>query len=97
MFLLNSSPSVSVVVVVGLGVVFLGLILIILSCKIMSSVVNRSQKNESAPTSGQVAGTVSASDTIENKGEVVAAISAAVAENLGKDVSAIRILSIKKV
>ena len=37
-----------------------------------------------------------AAKPIENRGEVVAAISAAIAEELGKDVSGIRILSIKR-
>jgi Na+-transporting methylmalonyl-CoA/oxaloacetate decarboxylase gamma subunit len=37
------------------------------------------------------------SDTIQNKGEFVAAISAAIAEDLGKDISAIRITKIKKI
>lgn len=94
MFLLNSSPSTSVVVVVGLGVVFLGLILIILACKIMSAIVAPSQKKEQEPIATN--NTVT-SEAIENKGEVTAAIAAAVAENLGKDVSAIRIHSIKKI
>lgn len=38
-----------------------------------------------------------AAEVIPNRGELVAAVSAALAEELGTDVSAIRILSIKRV
>ena len=54
------------VVVLGIGVVFVGLICIVLLCKIVSAVC-------------------------------IAAVSACVAEELGTDISAIRILSFKKI
>ena len=38
-----------------------------------------------------------AADVIPNRGELVAAVSAALAEELGTDVTAIRIVSIKRV
>lgn len=101
MYLLDSTtPSILTVVLLGVGIVFLGLIVIIFMCKVLGWIVGSTTKAEEtkAPVvtkTTNAPATVSAS--IENRGEVVAAISAAVAENLGKDVSAIRILSIKKV
>jgi sodium pump decarboxylase gamma subunit len=97
MFLLDSTanePSIMTVVIMGIGIVFIGLTLIIIMCKILGLVVGSSKEavsSVSAPVQQAV------SEPIQNKGELVAAISSAVAESLGKDVSAIRILSIKKV
>ena len=53
------------VVAMGVGVVFVGLVLIILICKIMSL-------------------------------EIIAAVTAACAEEMGKDISALRVISFKK-
>ena len=101
MFLLDSTtPSILTVVLLGIGIVFVGLIVIIFMCKVLGWFVGATTKAEEtkAPVATQAASApATVSSTIENRGEVVAAISAAVAENLGKDVSAIRILSIKKV
>ena len=101
MFLLNSTadPSILTVVLMGIGIVFVGLIVIIFMCKVLGWIVGSTTKAEEtkAPVEAKVNNAPAVTTTIENRGEVVAAISAAVAENLGKDVSAIRILSIKKV
>ncbi len=80
------------VVLMGLGTVFFGLICIIFLCYIMSAIVKlfvKPEKKEDVKPEK--------SDTIQNKGEFVAAISAAIAEDLGKDISAIRITKIKKI
>ncbi len=97
-FLDSTTPSILTVVLLGIGIVFVGLIVIIFMCKVLGWIVGAASKSEtaSAPVATQTA-TATVSTSIENRGEVVAAISAAVAENLGKDVSAIRILSIKKI
>ena len=86
------------VVVMGLGIVFIGLIIIIFVCKIMGLVMTSVKKPEDtvAPVISPAAAPV-ASAPIADKGEGVAAISCAVAESLGKDVKAIRITSIKEV
>ena len=84
------------VVVMGVGVVFFGLVLIILICKIMGLFFAKTKKQESK--SQAVAATpVAETATIENRQEIIAAVSAVVAEELGTDVSAIRILSFKKI
>ena len=88
------------VVVLGVSVVFIGLICIVLLCKIVSAVCRLSEKKETAApeaiatNSAPVAASV---QPIENRQEIIAAVSAVVAEELGTDISAIRILSFKKI
>ncbi len=97
--------NVGLVIAMGISIVFIGLICIVLLCKIMSILVAISE-NRSASGSAESAKSVSApavaaapalSPDPGPRGEVVAAIAAALAEELGEDVSAIRILSLKKV
>lgn len=91
------------VVVMGLSIVFIGLICIILVCKLMSLVVgigekspkSEAQNQPAAPQSQQAVKPQSASD-IPSRPELAAAIAAAISEYSGKDISGIRILSIKK-
>jgi len=87
------------VVVLGISVVFIGLICIILLCKILSAVCSLSKgKKDNAVTATPAVSTATvASQQIENRQEIIAAVSAAVAEELGTDISAIRILSFKKI
>ena len=89
------------VIAMGLGIVFVGLICIILLCKILGAVCAIGQQN--APTS-QVpavapvaAAPVAAPTPGANRQEVIAAIGAAIAEEAGVEVDAIRIVSIKRV
>ncbi len=81
------------VCLMGLCTVFIGLICIIALVSVMSAVVRKTDsiaapKTPAIPAPG-AAGTVSA--------ELVAAVSAAIAEELGRDISAIRIVSMKKI
>ena len=87
------------VVCMGIGVVFIGLICIVILCKIMSAVcalANKSEKSAPAPVATQSAPAV-ATQPIENRQEIIAAVSAVLAEELGTDISALRILSFKKI
>ncbi|MBE6984979.1 MAG: hypothetical protein E7434_05110 [Ruminococcaceae bacterium] len=79
------------VVVMGLGTVFVVLILIIGLCCLLGMLC-RERKDEPA----QSAPAAQAEATIPNRAELVAALSAAVAEYSGTDASALRIVSIKK-
>lgn len=81
------------VVCMGVGTVFVGLICIILLCKIMSLFFRNTGKAENAPVS---AAPTAAPAVIENRQEIIAAVTAAAAEDMGKDVSAIRVVSFKK-
>lgn len=90
------------VVAMGMGIVFIGLICIVFLCMLMSKIVMSmdAKSAASAPvSSAQTAPEVpaAATDAIPNRQELIAAVSAALAEELGTDVSAIRILSFKKV
>lgn len=79
------------VVCMGLGTVFFGLICIILLCYAMSYFVQKINKPKSLSAQEKQNAILSA----QEKEELIAAISVAIAEDLGEDVSAIRILSIK--
>ena len=85
------------VLCLGLGTVFFGLICIIFICKIMSAVLaGLSKKPEAQPAAPTVAAPA-APAAIPNRQEFIAAGSAAIAEEMGTDVSKIRILSVKKI
>ena len=88
--------SNAVVVGIGLGTVFVGLICLILLCYIMSAAVKMFTKNENKKEAASPV-VPSASVAVGNKGEFAAAIAAAIAEDLGTDVTGIRIKSIKRV
>lgn len=97
--------NVALVCLFGVSVVFLGLVCIVILCKIMSILVGMSEKTApvAAPEGGKPVnvGTPAAPARVSPdpgpRGEVVAAIAAVLAEELGEDVSAIRILSLKKI
>ncbi len=80
------------VVVMGIGTVFVVLILIIALCYLLGWICRAGAKEEQAAQS-PVSAAPAASP---NRAELAAAIAAAVAEYSGTDASAIRILSIKK-
>lgn len=92
----NGEHNVLFVCAMGIGTVFVGLILLIFVCKIMGLLVGNKSKEAPAPAQAPVV-VPAAEQPIENKQELIAAISAAVAEELGTDVSGIRIHSIKKI
>jgi sodium pump decarboxylase gamma subunit len=80
------------VCLMGMGTVFVGLICIILLIDLMSFLCREKQPAASAPAPTVPA--AAAPDTLSP--QAVAAVSAAIAEELGNDVSGIRILSAKK-
>lgn len=98
MVLLASEPSLGLVVGLGLGMVFFGLICIILLCYILGAVIRVFESKKPAAPEAKTAAPAPAvqSESIAKDPALMAAISAVIAENMGKDVSAIRIKSIKK-
>ncbi len=82
------------VVVMGVGVVFLGLVLIVLICKIMGLFFAKTAKIQSKPAVTTAPAATNA--PIENRQEIIAAVTAACAEEMGKDISALRVISFKK-
>ena len=81
------------VCLMGIGTVFFGLICIILLVTLMSFVCRKTeQKTTLAP--------VSAPAGVPKAGigpDLIAAVSAAIAEEMGTDISAIRIISMKQI
>ncbi len=85
--------SNTLVVGLGMGTVFVGLICIVFICYIMSALCKLFEKKEKSE--------VKKADTpnapIQNKQEIVAACCAVIAEEIGTDVQNIRVLSFKRV
>lgn len=75
----------------GMGTVFVGLICLIIIVSLVSAIVRKLEKPQPAQP------TVVPVKKQEITGELIAAISAAIAENEGTDISAIRINTIKKI
>ncbi len=92
----GSEISNELVILMGVGVVFVGLIAIIILCSIMGLILRDRKSNKSEETVAQPSASAENYE-IPNKQQFVAAVSAVIAEELGKDISAIRIHSIKKI
>lgn len=82
------------VCLMGMGTVFIGLISLVLLVSVMSAILRNGQKAAPAPAA---AAPVQAQPDQSKKPEIMAAIAAAIAEDMGTDVSNLRIVSIKKV
>ena len=82
------------VCLMGMGTVFFGLICLIGLTTLMGRICGRGQQAASAAPVAPVAAAPAAAEP--NRQELVAAISAAIAEELGTDVTGIRIVSMKK-
>ncbi len=80
-------------VCMGLGTVFIGLISIIFICLLIGVFCKPKAKKKEVPQAVAVA---PAKAEIENRQEIIAAVTAVAAEEMGKDISAIRVLSFKK-
>ena len=82
------------VVAMGVGTVFVGLIAIVIICKIMSLIlapkVEKTQEVKAAPVTENNA-------VIENRQEIIAAVAAVIAEELGTEVEALKIHSFKRI
>lgn len=86
------------VVVMGLGTTFIGLICIILLCSILGVLCKALIKEE--PKAESVSAAPAASGNLpmpENKQEILAAVCAVIAEELGTDVEALKVVSFKRV
>ena len=134
---ITTAPSMGTVILLGLAIVFTGLICIVFLCKLMSTVLAlipektadssakpaapktspkealkfpKIQKAVKATDASPAAPAAPAAPAVTaapaapaapaanpNRGAIIAAISAAIAEENGTDVSRIRILSIKRV
>ena len=102
MFLFAAEGEIhwAIVCLIGVSVVFLGLACIIGLVELMTLICNKlleggaKKPAKSQPTQAP-APAISA--PVENRGEIVAAVCAAIAEEEGTDISAIRVVSFKKI
>ncbi len=92
---ISSDPAVWFVCLLGVGVVFFGLVLLVVIVSLMNFFVGNFSKSEQAKKEQNTVAPVDIK--IENKQEILAAVCAAIAEENGTDISAIRVLSFKKV
>lgn len=81
------------VCLMGMGTVFFGLICLVALSTLMSAVLRSAGKQPAVPAPAPVAPAAPAPGAITP--ELIAAVSAAIAEDLGTDVTGIRITSIK--
>ena len=101
----SGDPATWFVCVLGVGVVFVGLVLLIaivsLSNWLLSKIEQRktstiSETNPSIKNVSQSQAATNQNVKIENKQEILAAVCAAIAEENGTEISAIRVISFKK-
>ena len=84
------------VVLLGMGIVFFGLICLIFVCKLLGALMSKKSAEKPVSAAPVSVAPAAAATPIVNRGELAAAISAALAEELGRDVTDLRILSITK-
>jgi sodium pump decarboxylase gamma subunit len=88
------------VILMGIGVVFAGLIGLIIVCTIMGKICAAAFKTKAAENAAPVAAPAPASqasaDGIADRGAFIAAVSAAIAEASGTDAAGLRIVKIEK-
>ncbi len=81
----------------GMGTVFAGLICIIILTSIMGKIVGSVASKPEAAAPAAAAPVAQASNEIPNRQALIAAISCVLAEEMGTDVTGIRIHSLKKI
>ena len=83
------------VVLIGVGIVFIGLVSIVILVKVIGLFFKNKTAENNVVAPAPVAPVVE--QPIQNRQEIIAAVSAVIAEELGTDISAIRIHSFKKI
>ncbi len=84
------------VVVMGMGIVFVALIALVLICTLFGAIFRRVNAKKQAAAAQTAVQTETPAEVIPNRQELVAAIAAVLAEELGTDVAKLRILSIRR-
>ena len=82
------------VCIMGMGTVFIGLICIVLICKLLAVVLKAIEKPEKT---NMVAPAKEETLSADEKSEVIAGVCACIAEELGTEASNIKVLSFKRV
>ena len=95
---MGAENSILFVTCLGVGTVFIGLVSIIILTKIMSAFCKNSNEAKNNVSNAVNSPTASIqNNNIENRQEIIAAVSAAIAETLGEEVDALKIISFKKI
>ena len=89
--------SMGFVCAMGMGTVFIGLVCIVILCVIFSAIIGagKNKKEEKAQTAVSAPVTNNTAEIPERQ-KVLAAVCAVLAEELGTDVSALKVHSFKK-
>ena len=93
----SAATSTLITFFLGLGIVFIGLVALILIIKIMGAVMRGVGKKKPAENEAAPAPTAQQTEPEGDLSEIKAAVSAAIATMLGDSVKGIRIISFKKV
>ena len=91
-----SEPGILFTCLLGVSVVFVGLVCIVGIVMLMNALCAEKSTAEQTPTPAPAAPETPTTTAIANRQEIIAAVVAAVAEEEGTDISAIRVLSFKK-
>lgn len=94
-----NEPGILFTCLLGISVVFVGLVCIIGIVMLMNALCSekgKAEKETPTPTPVATPAPAPATTAIANRQEIIAAVVAAVAEEEGTDISAIRVLSFKK-
>jgi sodium pump decarboxylase gamma subunit len=92
-----AATSTLITFLLGLGIVFVGLISLVLIIKVMGWIMRKSGKKKNVPEKTEErTGAAPAPVPEGDRGEIIAAVSAAIATVLGESVQGIRIVSFKK-
>ena len=94
-------PSIPFVILMGVGIVFIGLVCIVFLTTAMSAICRSMGDKAAVPAPATAAPAPAPAaqpqpDAIPNRQAMIAAIAVAIAEDLGTDPGGIRILSLKK-
>lgn len=95
--LLTADVGLGFVCFFGVAVVFVGLAILIGLVYLLNLFCDKVLKQKPVKKEAAAPSPVASNAEIPNREELVAAITAAIAEEEGKDISAIRVLSIKKI
>ena len=94
-----SEPAVWFVCVLGISVVFIGLLFLVGIIFVMNGICNALANKNNKNVNTTISNIDSASENVadKNRQEILAAVCAAVAEENNTDISAIRVISFKRV
>ncbi len=93
----SAAVSTLITFLLGLGIVFIGLVALIVIIKLMSAIMKGVTKPKAVKEAAVPEAPAAAAVPEGDRGEIIAAVSAAIATVMGESVGGIRIVSFKKV